>query len=470
MDNTENSELTPHFKINQPSQKKRENTIHVWNDFVSNFTLHGFHFVGEKRPTLQRLVWLFLLLLMFGLFTWQTSTLVSEYFAYKVSSRIQLISEKKSVFPAVTICNFNRYRKSALNGSKFEKILKLKNPLHKSNSQTVNWTANSEVNKLNMETLVRSTGHQLKYNQQTNGGMLYRCLWKGQPCGALNFTSTLTDMGVCYTFNSGKKGEILKVDGSGSNFGLKLTMSVEQEDYFGYDSFSAGLRIRIHDQGEPPLVRNLGIAVMPGSHVFAGILRQRMISLKYPYETMCQNQKLFNISSYTIAACQDTCKEHFVTKECKCRAYYMRDRRFPLCNVEEYYECVIPKEEEFDGHSLADCNCAEPCNAIKYSAFLSYGLFPSIASAKLYANNSDETVDKHRRNILAIDIFYEDLYYKIMEQVPKYELQNLLGEIGGLLGLFLGASTLTLVEVVDVTISTILVRLLGFKERRSFSS
>ena len=56
-------------------------------------------------------------------------------------------------------------------------------------------------------------------------------------------------------------------------------MSVEQHEYIGRLAFSAGLRIRIHDPDEPPLVSSLGFAVMPGSHVFASITKQR-VSMK----------------------------------------------------------------------------------------------------------------------------------------------------------------------------------------------
>ena len=78
----------------------------------------------------------------------------------------------------------------------------------------------------------------------------------------------------CYP--TGKDMPIRKVNAPGKQFGLHLRMSVEQDEYVGHLAFSAGLRIRIHDQDEPPLVSSLGFAVMPGSHVFASISRQRV--------------------------------------------------------------------------------------------------------------------------------------------------------------------------------------------------
>ena len=71
------------------------------------------------------------------------------------------------------------------------------------------------------------------------------------------------------------------VDSPGDKFGLKLTMSVEQDEYIGSDTFSAGLKIRIHNQDEPPLVSSLGFAAMPGSHVFAAISKQRVRDRAY---------------------------------------------------------------------------------------------------------------------------------------------------------------------------------------------
>ena len=33
---------------------------------------------------------------------------------------------------------------------------------------------------------------------------LIRCTWSGEPCSSKNFTQTVTDYGVCYTFNAGQ--------------------------------------------------------------------------------------------------------------------------------------------------------------------------------------------------------------------------------------------------------------------------
>ena len=52
---------------------------------------------------------------------------------------------------------------------------------------------------------------------------------------------------------------------------------------------------------------------------------------------------------------------------------------------------------------------------------------------------------------MQVDIFYQELTYEEIEQNIAFEFLSLLGEIGGFLGLLLGASVLTVCELVDYT-------------------
>ena len=57
---------------------------------------------------------------------------------------------------------------------------------------------------------------------------------------------------------------------------------------------------------------------------------------------------------------------------------------------------------------------------------------------------------------MAVDIFYEELSYEEIQQNVAFEFLSLLSEIGGFLGLLLGASVLTVCELIDfVALATI---------------
>ena len=50
---------------------------------------------------------------------------------------------------------------------------------------------------------------------------------------------------------------------------------------------------------------------------------------------------------------------------------------------------------------------------------------------------------------MMVDIFYKDLSYTLVSQQPAFEFLSYLSEVGGFLGLLLGASVLTVCELVD---------------------
>ena len=60
---------------------------------------------------------------------------------------------------------------------------------------------------------------------------------------------------------------------------------------------------------------------------------------------------------------------------------------------------------------------------------------------------------------MQVDIFYQDLSYEEIEQNIAFEFLNLLSEIGGFLGLLLGASVLTVCELVDYILLSFLNKL-----------
>ncbi|KAF6085367.1 acid sensing ion channel subunit 3 [Phyllostomus discolor] len=66
-----------------------------------------------------------------------------------------------------------------------------------------------------------------------------------------------------------------------------------------------------------------------------------------------------------------------------------------------------------------------------------------------------------RENVLVLDIFFEALNYETVEQKKAYEVSELLGDIGGQMGLFIGASLLTILEILDYLCEVFRDRVLG---------
>lgn len=62
-----------------------------------------------------------------------------------------------------------------------------------------------------------------------------------------------------------------------------------------------------------------------------------------------------------------------------------------------------------------------------------------------------------RKSLVSFDVYYEDLQYTEIVQSPQYTIIDLISSIGGSLGLLLGASLLSLVELVELCVKTLVI-------------
>ena len=72
---------------------------------------------------------------------------------------------------------------------------------------------------------------------------------------------------------------------------------------------------------------------------------------------------------------------------------------------------------------------------------------------------------------MKVDIFYPELSYEEIEQNIAFEFLSLLSEVGGFLGLLLGASVLTVFELIDyISLSFLKSLQADRKERKHLTS
>lgn len=131
----------------------------------------------------------------------------------------------------------------------------------------------------------------------------------------------------------------------------------------------------------------------------------------------------------------------------------------PYCTPEQYKECADPALDFLVEKDNEYCVCEMPCNVTRYGKELSMVKIPSKASAKYLAKKYNKSEQYIGENILVLDIFFEALNYETIEQKKAYEVAGLLGDIGGQMGLFIGASILTVLELFDYAYEVIKHRL-----------
>lgn len=168
-----------------------------WNGFVESSTLHGLQHVFSGRAPARRAIWALFLLLGIGWFSLQSFKLLTKYFSYPVTTKVTLVYEENAEFPAVSICNFNMFRRSVVKAKGYEQVLNY--VLRKAHgmdvsNETVDW---NKYDSINLTEFHYDMGHQIY-------GTLHGCTWNGEHCSYGNFTPVLTAMGLCYTFNAGR--------------------------------------------------------------------------------------------------------------------------------------------------------------------------------------------------------------------------------------------------------------------------
>jgi amiloride-sensitive sodium channel subunit alpha/amiloride-sensitive sodium channel subunit gamma len=105
--------------------------------------------------------------------------------------------------------------------------------------------------------------------------------------------------------------------------------------------------------------------------------------------------------------------------------------------------------------------CPLECDSITYNLYTSAADYPSriyadslmknaVIKSKFASNPSDLTFDSLKRHMAHISVFYNDLGYELYSELEKTDLVDLIASIGGTLGLFLGMSFLSFVEILDV--------------------
>uniref|UniRef100_A0A673YW62 Acid-sensing ion channel 1 n=1 Tax=Salmo trutta TaxID=8032 RepID=A0A673YW62_SALTR len=311
-----------------------------------------------------------------------------------------------------------------------------------------NWQV-SPGSQPSMLQLLDRLGHQMEE-------MLLYCRFQGEVCGPRNFSTIFTRYGKCYTFNSGQDNRPLLVTMKGGmGNGLELMLDIQQDEYLPVwgetdeTSFEAGIKVQIHTQDEPPFIDQLGFGVAPGFQTFVSCQEQRLTYLPPPWgdcKSTPMDSDFFN--TYSLTACRIDCETRYLVENCNCRMVHMPGDA-PYCTPEQYKECADPALDFLVERDNDYCVCETPCNMTRFGKEMSFVKIPSKASAKYLAKKYNKTEQYIADNILVLDIFFEALNYETIEQTKAYEFAGLLGDIGGQMGLFIGASILTILELFD---------------------
>uniref|UniRef100_A0A674P3K0 Acid-sensing (proton-gated) ion channel 2 n=1 Tax=Takifugu rubripes TaxID=31033 RepID=A0A674P3K0_TAKRU len=424
----------------------------VTSTLLSRTRLHGLRYVCLPGGSVgRRAFWLLALCTSLGLLLSWSSNRLLHWLSFPTYTRVHTEWAKELAFPAVTICNNNPIRLYKLTKSDLYFLSDFKLFLPPRNFEGTN-----------LEFMDRLS-HQLD-------DMLLSCKYRGEPCGAHNFSSVFTRYGKCYMFNAAEEGKTLRTTmKGGTGNGLEIMLDIQQDEYLPVwgdsedTAFEAGVRVQIHSQAEPPFVHELGFGVAPGFQTFVATQEQRLTYLPPPWGE-CEAKALGFFHVYSVTACRIDCETRYIVENCNCRMVHMPGDA-SYCTPEQYKDCAEPALAKLSAVENSNCMCRTPCNMTRYNKELSMVKIPSKTSARYLQKKFNKSEKYITDNILVLDVFFEALNYETIEQKKAYEVAGLLGDIGGQMGLFIGASILTILELFDYAYEVLKERLLDLLSR-----
>ncbi|XP_022086803.1 acid-sensing ion channel 2-like [Acanthaster planci] len=437
-------------------------------EFASTTTLHGIARIFDSTRLPVRLLWLSILLGCLGVCVWQITDRFQRYLLHEATTAVSVEYVGDLDFPAVTICNFNRYRSSALtedDKAHLEELIEYADydyDTYDDEEPDARRTAQSqgETTNFSFSEVTLRTGFQM--DEET----LLDCKWRGKKnsCNGQNFTHVFTSFGNCWTFNSGetqdeKEISVLNQIQPGSGNGLTMVINIQQAEYtepVQNGNLEAGLKVLVHDQETPPSVDSEGFAIAPGVHAFVGLRKIEYENLEYPWGECDKSRRLLHYDKYTLPGCDIECRAERIYERCQCKLV-----RHPgdetECSPLQVKKCATPVLAKLKTGEVEGCGCPVPCNYSEFRTSLSMATLPSnnllVDLWKLYGGDDsvnytfDETLRYIRDNWIFLDVYYESLNFEKYVQSEAITLSALISDIGGQMGLFLGASFITITEI-----------------------
>jgi hypothetical protein len=382
---------------------------------------------------------------VFSLVMWSSFTILSaclaanfiikiilDYLKYNTFTNIEIINEKKVQFPAVSFCALPSFNSS------------------------INQTFSSGVFDNIVETNL--TQYVEEYNDII--------------------------MGKCFKYNSGKNiyNESYQIRNStikGFKYGLKLNMNIQIPEEYDY----AEVFLFIYNQSLQPFdsENSRGFWVLPGSYYYFELDRVFYKNLDAPYSDCLKDINLFKKNKtildsilkknrdYTQTNCYYLCSFLFALEQSNCgcnstlfdfgkdciRNFNMNETKMTSCIAKYLRE--FRKKDQFEKCSEY---CPLECDSMDF-------VITTHSEAILLSGNINKktknifsqysTYEQLRTKFLPIRVYFNEFKYTLISEKPETELFKFISDIGGILGLFLGVSFLSFIEIFEIIFEILLI-------------
>ena len=401
------------------------------SDQLLSSTAHGLPNILRTKQIFIKIIWFIFLIFSTCVGSYFVIDNIIDYLKYKTTTTISIVNENSVEFPTVSFCGH-----PAINTSLEETIMSVRyENIYVKNFSKVFYAFNDSV------------------------------------------------FGKCYRYNAGKniygqKLDILNSTSSGKPNGLTIKLYLKVPEQYDY----AEILVSIHNHSSPSLeFENGAFWVKPGSWNYYEIERTVYERLGEPYSECLKDVRQFKkdktIINYILNSnriySQEDC--HYLCSNldaleksgCGCKSNL---NNFGKDCIRQFFEpagndtkqCVAEYLKEFRNYKYKKCinYCPTVCDSMSYTINPYFEHFPTngkISAKSKKENGWDmfETYEQANKHSIAIYVYYKELKYTLISNKPKTELFTIISNIGGTLGLFLGISFLSFIEILEILFQVI---------------
>ena len=328
--------------------------------------------------------------------------------------------------------------------------------------------------------------------------LLLTCNFNGRKCAAIDFKLTFSGIyGNCYTFNAGHLDNetITPVKYSvrpGESNGLQLELFIGSSEHLPCWANTNGAFVAIHNKSSYPLFFEEGLKLQTGKESNLVVERSFINKMSLPYGN-CVQDTMSN-SSFDSVFYKLMIAEFGIYMQKYCIIFCANEMLFQknvsVClqvnnmTADELKSCleVMTNYEPFYSSCLDYCPLE--CSMVRLQVAPNFADYPSQAYAEAMKKNlknftrrffndsftSETSVNlsyaKIKDSVLSLNVYYDSLVYTQIDEVPSTTMGEVLSQIGGQWGLFLGISILSFLETFEMIYELIYIYVDNNKQSR----
>ena len=425
---------------------------------IESLTIHGLSRVASAKNKCARIIWLVLCITAAVAFGIVAVKSIIKYYQYNSHTHITFRQKNVLALPAITFCH--RYAEF-LNMSNYNDF-PVAQHLPKNCSFHGRKLFSSKMNQKVFEIACRVfiVNFKSKTSAMNLDNPQYLQFPKGfeitpfiHPCVTLNRNSTLIQ------HEEGEKNGLHMIMYN-EGYNLKHRVSTDEP----LTDKQNGIYAVIHDPKQIVPFDNR-IVIPPGYHTQISVTKNVVKRLPHPYPSKCTNDWSNSDSIYpgknTQKMCKNSCGLKKVYEMCQGilpgMRVFMQASEYPaqghLKNL-TFLKCLLKSAPQIN---YQQCDCPELCYDETYTTVTTHSPWPprwEVASLlKLIdtmEGKANETLSANdiRERLMKVSIYYNEFKEYVAEEHPLYDILTIISDLGGQMGLFMGASLLSLAEII----------------------